>query len=164
MGLRNPWRWSFDRETGDLFIGDVGQEAVEEIDAEPAGDRGHNYGWNTMEGDACFFLTQCATDGLTMPVVANHRERGECAITGGYVYRGTEFSELQGLYIYSDWCSGELWAFDAAAALADGAIEPSLVGETDMNPTSFGEDQNGELYVIDGRGTIVKLVSERVGV
>ncbi len=164
MGMRNPWRWSFDRETGDLFIGDVGQDAVEEIDAEPAGQGGHNYGWNTMEGDQCYRTNGCDEQGLTPPVVANHRERGECAITGGYVYRGAQFPELTGLYIYSDWCSGELWAFDAETALAGGTIEPSLVGTTNTNPTSFGQDMNGELYVIDGRGAIVKIVAERVGV
>jgi glucose/arabinose dehydrogenase len=161
MGLRNPWRWSFDRATGGMFIGDVGQAEVEEIDAEPAGLGGRNYGWNVMEGDQCYRTDPCDQTGLTLPVVANHRERGERAITGGYVYRGSEFPELQGLYIYSDWSTGELWAFDAAAALAGGAVEPRLVGETGMNPTSFGEDVNGELYVVGGRGTVARLVVER---
>ena len=88
FGLRNPWRFSFDRETGAMFIGDVGQGAREEVDAEPAGAGGRNYGWNIMEGDICFRTDPCDTTGLTMPVAVNDRSRGECAITGGYVYRG----------------------------------------------------------------------------
>jgi glucose/arabinose dehydrogenase len=162
IGLRNPWRWSFDRLTGDLFIGDVGQDAAEEIDAEPAGESGRNYGWNTMEADLCFRTDPCDQTGLTMPIVSNHRERGECAIVGGYVYRGAAFPELNGTYIYSDNCTGDLWALDAAAALANGTAEPVLVGESDANPTSFGEDENGELYLVNGSGSIYKLVPERI--
>ncbi len=111
-----------------MFVGDVGQRAVEEIDAEPAGAGGRNYGWNTMEGDLCFRTDPCTTDGLTLPVAVNHRENGECAITGGYVYRGANFPELNGAYIFSDYCSGELWAFDADAALATGTAEVVSMG------------------------------------
>ena len=92
LGWRNPWRFSFDRETGAMFVGDVGQGAREEIDAEPPGMGGRNYGWNTMEGDICYVTVRCDTAGLTFPVAVNRRSDGECAITGGYVYRGAALS------------------------------------------------------------------------
>jgi glucose/arabinose dehydrogenase len=161
LGWRNPWRWSFDRETGDMFVGDVGQGAVEEIDAEPAGAGGRNYGWNIMEGDECFLDDPCDSSALTLPVVSNHRERGECAIIGGYVYRGSAFPELQGTYVYSDICTSDLWALDAEAALATGTAEPVVVGSA-PEPSSFGEDANGELYVVNLTGEIYRLVAERV--
>jgi len=163
MGWRNPWRFSFDlRGGGDLFVGDVGQGEVEEIDVEPRGEGGRNYGWNTMEGDLCFRTDPCDQAGLTLPVVANHRENGECAIVGGYVYRGAVYPELKGAYLYSDNCTGDLWAFDADAALASGTAQPVLLGTTDIGPTSFGEDEHGELYLVNGSGSIYKLIAERI--
>jgi len=161
LGWRNPWRFSFDRQTGDMFVGDVGQGAVEEISAEPAGAGGRNYGWNIMEGDLCFPADPCDQTGLTLPLTANHRERGECAIIGGYVYRGSAFPDLVGTYVYSDICTGDLWAFNAEAALATGTAEPVKVGSV-PEPSSFGEDANGELYVTNLNGEIYRVVTQRV--
>ena len=158
-GWRNPWRWSFDRANGNLFVGDVGQSSVEEIDAEPAGTGGRNYGWNIMEGDHCFRTDPCDADGLTPPVAVNHRDHGECAIIGGYVYRGTAYPDFVGAYVFSDNCSDTLWAFDADAAIATGHAEPQDLGEAGFNPTSFGEDESGELYLVNGRGEIYHLVA-----
>jgi glucose/arabinose dehydrogenase len=158
FGVRNPWRFSFDRETGDLFIGDVGQNAREEIDAEPAGEGGRNYGWNVMEGDRCYSSPTCDQTGLTLPVVSNDRTRGECAIVGGYVYRGAEFPELQGTYVYSDACSGGLWILDARTAIAQGHADTFEVGSADTPPYSFGEDESGELYLVNHAGEIQHLV------
>ena len=158
-GWRNPWRWSFDRATGDLFVGDVGQNSEEEIDAEPAGTGGRNYGWNIMEGDLCFRTDPCSTDGLTLPVAVNDRSNGECAITGGYVYRGAQYPDLVGAYVFSDFCTGELWAFDAAAALATGRADVVSLGDAGFGPSSFGEDENGELYMVSLTGKIYRLVA-----
>jgi glucose/arabinose dehydrogenase len=158
LGLRNPWRFSFDRETGALFIGDVGQGAQEEIDVEAPGDGGRNYGWNTMEGDLCFRTDPCDQTGLTLPVYAYDRSGGECAVTGGYVYRGSQIPELVGKYVFSDYCTGELWAMDAAGALSQGRAEVVSVGSSLISPTSFGEDDDGELYMVSGAGQVVRLI------
>jgi len=159
LGLRNPWRWSFDRANGNLFIGDVGQNAVEEIDAVPAGEGGLNFGWNIMEGDQCFATDPCDSTGLTPPVAVNHREQGECAIVGGYVYRGSAYPDLVGEYLYSDNCKDTLWAFNADDAIATGQAEVKELGSAGFNPTSFGEDQSGELYLVNGRGEIYRIVA-----
>ncbi|MGI8928549.1 MAG: PQQ-dependent sugar dehydrogenase, partial [Candidatus Limnocylindrales bacterium] len=159
LGWRNPWRFSFDRVTGAMFIGDVGQRAREEIDAEAAGDGGRNYGWNIMEGDLCYRTDPCATDGLTLPVVVNDRSNGECAITGGYVYRGANYPELNGAYFFSDYCTGTLWALDAAEAVTTGSAETLVLGEAGFGPSSFGEDEAGELYAVNLRGEIYRLVA-----
>jgi glucose/arabinose dehydrogenase len=158
LGMRNPWRFSFDRETGAMFIGDVGQGDQEEIDVEAAGDGGHNYGWNTMEGNLCFRTQPCDQTGLTLPVYAYDRGSGECAVTGGYVYRGAEIPELVGRYVFSDYCTGELWIMEAATALADGVAEAVSAGPSLISPTSFGEDDAGELYIVSGAGQLVKIV------
>jgi glucose/arabinose dehydrogenase len=159
LGMRNPWRFSFDRQTGDLWIGDVGQDAYEEVDAEPAGQGGRNYGWNTMEGMHCFNRNICNMDGLTLPV-AEYKHAQGCSITGGYVYRGTALPQLAGLYVYADYCSGRLWALDAAAALSAGSAEPTQYGELSINPTAFGEDEAGELYVVSQGGQVFRLIVE----
>ena len=156
LGLRNPWRFSFDRETGALFIGDVGQGAFEEIDVEPPGSRGGlNYGWNRMEGDRCFRGDDCDRRGLTLPV-AQYREAGDCAVTGGYVYRGERHERLRGAYLFADYCSGRIWALPAAEALR-GPTDHRLVAETDGLISSFGEDESGELYLVDHGGTIFSI-------
>jgi glucose/arabinose dehydrogenase len=159
FGMRNPWRFSFDRETGDLFIGDVGQSAQEEIDAEPAGQGGRNYGWNIMEGDRCYGSSTCDQTGLTLPVFVNDRARGECAIVGGYVYRGEQFPELRGTYVFSDNCSPTLWTLDAATAIATGHADAFQVGTAGDATSSFGEDEAGELYVVTLRGEVYRLVA-----
>jgi glucose/arabinose dehydrogenase len=158
LGLRNPWRFSFDRETGAMFIGDVGQGSREEVDAEAAGAGGRNYGWNIMEGDICFLTVPCDNSGLTMPVAVNDRSRGECAITGGYVYRGALYPELTGAYVFSDYCTGTLWALDAQVAVDDGTAEAFQLGESGFQVSSFGEDESGELYLVNLHGEIYRLV------
>ncbi len=157
-GLRNPWRFSFDRQTGDLFIGDVGQGRREEVDFQPAGDPGgENYGWRVLEGSLCYNpSTNCDRTGMTMPVVEyDHSSSGGCSITGGYVYRGSRFPELQGTYFYGDFCSGRIWGLTRSGGL----WSAPLALDTASAITSFGEDEAGELYVLDfGGGTVYRLV------
>jgi glucose/arabinose dehydrogenase len=157
LGMRNPWRFSFDRTTGDLFIGDVGQNAWEEIDAEPAGVGGRNYGWNLMEGRHCY-RPGCDQTGLTLPVAEYGHERG-CSVTGGYVYRGSRFPGLAGGYLFSDYCSGTIWALSAAAALANGSAEPAIVASAGFSVSSFGQGDDGELYVVDLAGRVLKVAA-----
>jgi glucose/arabinose dehydrogenase len=161
IGLRNPWRYSFDRKTGDLYIADVGQNRYEEVNVVPA-DRlaGHNFGWNVVEGDGhCLHDRACKQEGMTRPAVEYTHDKG-CSITGGFVYRGTALPELDGLYFYTDYCTALLWSF----RWKDGrAIEPASWKEildpeqVLSRPTSFGEDGHGELYVLSQDGVIYKL-------
>ncbi len=160
IGMRNPWRFSFDRETGDLWIGDVGQGRWEEIDAEPAGAGGRNYGWDTMEGPDCFEEEGCDTAGLTLPVAAYTHDEGSCTVIGGHVYRGARYPDATGTYVYGDFCSGLVWGLDAAAAMAAGTAEPVLLLEEGMSLSAFGEDEEGELYAVDLGGRILRLVWE----
>ena len=160
MGMRNPWRFSFDRDTGDLWIGDVGQGTWEEIDAEPALAGGRNYGWNTMEGPVCYREPGCSQDGLTLPVSAYTHDAATCAVTGGYVYRGTAFPEFQGGYFFADYCSGTIWALNAAQALAKGSAPRDELIDTDAGISAFGEGDDGELYVVDLGGYVYHLVPE----
>ncbi len=161
-GLRNPWRFSFDPATGDLYIGDVGQGEIEEVDVLPAGVGGANFGWNTYEGNNCY-RSPCAPDGLTFPVHQyRHRSGGACggSITGGYVYRGNDLPWLRGHYFYADWCHGDLKSFRLKGGRA---VEHIDWGATLAVPgfiTSFGTDGFGELYFL-AQGKVYKLVSER---
>jgi glucose/arabinose dehydrogenase len=151
-GLRNPWRFSFDRTTGRLFLADVGQNQWEEIDLI---QKGGNYGWRTMEGAHCFNPPDgCSRTGLILPIAEYGREGG-CSITGGYLYRGGRIRDLVGRYLFGDYCSGTLWALRD-----DGGrwVRESLL-DTGLRINSFGEDQAGELYVVDHRGTVQQLVS-----
>lgn len=154
-GLRNPWRFSFDRSTGDLWIGDVGQDRWEEVDRVRAGDPGGwNFGWNVMEGRHCFApAVGCSTAGLTLPVAEYDHGQG-CAITGGFVYRGSAIPGLAGTYLYSDSCSGRIWGLDAAAE----APEPRLLASTGASIVSLGEDDAGELYVADLAGGAISRI------
>jgi glucose/arabinose dehydrogenase len=156
-GLRNPWRISFDRATRDLWIGDVGQNAYEEIDVVRAGSGGgQNFGWNRLEGFHCFPSgDSCPTDGLTPPVTEYPHPQG-CSVTGGVVYRGTAFPALAGAYLLSDYCSGTIWAIDAAAAETR---DPTVVGESKRSISSFGEDEAGEVYVTDLGGQLLRIVA-----
>ncbi|GFO69322.1 glucose dehydrogenase [Geomonas limicola] len=153
-GLRNPWRFSFDRGTGDLYIADVGQDLVEEIDYQPAGKgAGANYGWSIMEGSRCFRHPGCKEDGLTMPIAEYRHGEGDCSVTGGYVYRG-KHKALQGTYFYGDFCSGRIWGLKRE----DGAWKTRLVKESGLAISTFGEDESGELYVADyGKGDIYRI-------
>jgi glucose/arabinose dehydrogenase len=155
-GLRNPWRISFDRATGDLWIGDVGQGAYEEIDVVRAGSGGgQNFGWNMTEGFHCYPSGEpCAPDGLTPPVTEYDHGFG-CSVTGGFVYRGA-YPALVGGYLFADYCSGNVWLIDAAA---EEVRDPRLVLESGRSISSFGEDQSGELYATDlGAGELLRVV------
>jgi glucose/arabinose dehydrogenase len=157
-GLRNPWRYSFDRATGDLYIADVGQSAWEEIDVQPAGSPGgENYGWNLMEGAHCRPGAACDPSGLTLPVTEYGRSMG-CSVTGGYVYRGTAQPGLIGAYVYGDYCSGRIWRL---ARGADGSWKSTeLLQARGVQVSSFGEDESGELYLTSlGEGSVYRLVA-----
>jgi len=155
-GLRNPWRFSFDRETRDLWIGDVGQGELEEIDRARAGRGGQNYGWNVMEGTECFSPPDgCDREGLVRPVAVYPTGLG-CAVVGGYVYRGARFPVLRGGYFFADFCAGVVFALDPTG---DVPQEPVILLQTDLAISSLGEDEEGELYVTDLRGGEVLLVT-----
>jgi glucose/arabinose dehydrogenase len=149
-GLRNPWRYSFDRLTGDLYIADVGQNQYEEVNFQPsAAPGGQNYGWPIMESQHCFPSGRdCVQAGLTLPVAEYDHSQG-CSVTGGYVYRGREFPALTGIYVYGDFCSGRLWGL---APAQDGAWKAAEVAQTDSRISAFGEDESGELYLADRTG------------
>lgn len=158
-GWRNPWRFTFDRRTGDLWAGDVGQNAWEEVDHEPRGTAGgRNYGWNTMEGTHCFRPAQnCDSSGMTLPVAEYGRGLG-VSITGGEVYRGKANPQLDGLYFYADYGSKRLWALGPAPAGAGtGPWRTAQVATLSGNPTSFGSDEEGELYVAFDGGAVHRL-------
>ncbi len=153
-GLRNPWRFSFDRQTGDLYIADVGQGEREEVNFQRSRTWvGHNYGWNAWEGTFCH-TSACNSTEQTAPVLQYDHSQG-CSVTGGYVYRGSEVSQLWGNYLYGDFCNGNIWA---AHQVNDGDWVNTLVNASGLFISSFGEDVNGELYVIDYvSGTIYKV-------
>ena len=155
-GLRNPWRFSFDRATGDLYIADVGQNEWEEVDVQPAASTGgENYGWAIMEGDHCYKGITCNKTGLVMPVIEYGHGDG-CSITGGFVYRGEAIPDLQGTYFYGDYCSGWVRSFVYRNGSATDAMSwPAL--DTKQQITSFGEDARGELYVVLAGGTIYRI-------
>jgi glucose/arabinose dehydrogenase len=154
-GLRNPWRFSFDAETGDLWAGDVGQSTREEIDLVV---RGGNYGWNIMEGFDCRGgRLSCDSDGLLPPVFDYATGGGNtCSVTGGFVYRGSAIPDLRGAYVFSDYCSGVIYALRARDGVL---IEQDEIASTGLNVSSFAQDNAGELYVLDLGGGIYKLVA-----
>jgi glucose/arabinose dehydrogenase len=157
LGLRNPWRFSFDRATGDLYIADVGQNIYEEVHYQSAlSVGGENYGWDIMEANHCFEPERdCDSTGLTLPVTEYNHSLG-CSITGGYVYRGTRYPELAGVYFFGDFCSGRIWGLKQSSST--GWRTASLI-ESDVAIGSFGQDAAGELYVLGYRdGTIYRLV------
>ena len=153
-GLRNPWRFSFDRVGGVIYIADVGQNAFEEINAVPSTLAGVNYGWRIMEGMHCYNADTCNQAGLRLPVHEYGRNLGG-AVTGGYVYRGTRMPGLQGLYFYSDYTAGGLRSF----RLVNGAATEHRTWPVSVNAvTSFGQDAAGELYILSALGTIHRIV------
>lgn len=158
LGLRNPFRFSFDRITGDLFIADVGQDAIEEVHLHRANTpAGENYGWRLMEGSQCFSPTTNCNDGtLTLPAFEYRHSGGRCSITGGYRYRGNQLSALQGTYIYGDFCTGEIFG---ASQNSEKDWQQEVLLDTDFDITSFGEDDNGELYMADLGGRVFALVA-----
>jgi glucose/arabinose dehydrogenase len=167
LGLRNPWRFAFDRKTGDLFIGDVGQNLWEYVFAVSAGDtRRHNFGWNVLEGSHCFNedtgggKKKCDKTGFTLPVAEYSHAEG-CSLTGGYVYRGKALPVLDGRYFYADYCTGLLRSF----AWKQGYVrehwnwKPAIDREGVLTQiSSFGLDHDGELYIVELTGSIYKLV------
>ena len=154
-GLRNPWRFTFDRENGDLWAGDVGQNSFEEVDLVV---KGGNYGWNTLEGGHCFSpRTGCDPSGTLLPVIEYSANKG-CSVIGGHVYRGTEIPRLNGTYIYGDYCSGEVHGFRIEIGEATGH---SRLIDSGLNITSFGEDSQGEIYSLTRRGGIYRLKADR---
>jgi glucose/arabinose dehydrogenase len=152
IGLRNPWRYSFDRATGDLWIGDVGQGAIEEVDVVRKGTKGLlNFGWDVFEGTRRFDDKPLGPGKLVQPV-AEYTHADGCSITGGYVYRGSAIRGLVGRYLFGDYCSGTIWSMRASGGGV--RVEPSLRVD---QLVSFGESLAGELYLVSGGGAIYRL-------
>lgn len=151
-GLRNPWRFSFDRETGELWTGDVGQNRWEEIDLI---ERGGNYGWNLLEGNHCFAARDgCDPTGTVLPVWEYSLDGKPCSVIGGYVYRGSAIPWLRGVYVYGDFCSGEVFGL----RYVDGAVlEHKRLADTGLRIMSFAEDRDGELYLLSQESGIYRL-------
>jgi glucose/arabinose dehydrogenase len=162
VGLRNPWRFSFDRSTGDLYIGDVGQQLWEEINFQPSTSIGdENYGWRCREGQHDYnFTGDCAAKTFVEPFFEYSHASGRCAIVGGYVYRGNEIPGLIGKYFYADNCTGEIWSlrYDGFS-VTDFASHIAELNPDSLRVTSFGEDADGELYLAVGEGSVFKIVS-----
>lgn len=163
MGLRNPWRYSFDRATGDLWIGDVGQNAYEEIDHVAAGSAGGlNFGWPLTEGLHCFPESASCDAAPFVKPVAEYGRSGGCSVTGGYVYRGTASPSLHGLYFFGDFCTGKVWSLDGQAG---GAWRMTEQLQQAIQISSFGEDEAGEVYITtftgsDGGHQIFRIVAQ----
>ena len=162
IGLRNPWKFSFDRANGNLWIGDVGQNTWEEIDratrTSSGPGKGINWGWRVMEGMHCYSPSSgCSTTGKSYPVTEYSHDGGRCSVTGGFVYRGSEVAALVGGYVFADYCSGEIWVIDSTAARP---AAKTLLLDTDMMISSFGEGGSNELYVLDiAGGRMFKVVA-----
>jgi glucose/arabinose dehydrogenase len=157
-GLRNPWRMAFDRTERTLYIADVGQNAIEEVDAVPAASAGLNYGWNRMEGAQCYGSSTCDRTGLTLPVLSYTHAGGACSVTGGIVYRGGKLAEVQGHYFYADYCAGWVKSFRYANGQATDqrTWEVGNVGSV----RSFGEDAAGEMYLLSSNGNVYRFVKK----
>jgi glucose/arabinose dehydrogenase len=160
LGLRNPWRFSFDRETGDLWIGDVGQNAIEEVDFVAADQVGqlHNFGWDVFEGTAPFEDKPLTPSGAVVEPITEYTHDHGCSITGGFVYRGTAVHrQASGRYFYGDYCSGRIWSLAREGQRVSRRGHPFEVPQL----TSFAEDLDGELYLLSARGTIYRLAARR---
>lgn len=159
-GLRNPWKVTMDRETGEIYIGDVGQGSREEIDIL---ENGGNFGWRIMEGNNCYNPSTCDPTGLILPIY-DYSSAGasqHCSVTGGYVYRGSMISELEGQYIFGDYCSGVIWALTISST----GVTADELFDTSYGISSFGEDEEGEVYVVDiNGGRIYKITGTVTGV
>ena len=159
FGFRNPWRFSFDRATQDMYIGDVGEGNREEIDFEPSSSVGGlNYGWRVLEGSLCFNpASGCDTSGKVFPVAEYVNNSATCAVTGGYVYRGSQSPQMTGIYFYGDFCSGEIWGL---LRQPSGTWDSDLIVDTSFLISSFGEDEAGELYLTDySSGSLQKIIA-----
>lgn len=154
LGLRNPWRFSFDGVSGELWVADVGQNMWEEINLVA---RGGNYGWRAMEGTHCYHPPiACRTAQMTSPIFEYFHEKGRCSIIGGYVYRGRELPELKAMYVYGDYCTGEIFVLPSTQNDSHTSLPRRLL-KTPFRISSFGEDATGELYVLDHKGSIYRL-------
>lgn len=160
LGLRNPWRFAFDRVAGTLYVADVGQNQWEEIHVVPTARPGVNYGWSVMEGDHCYAAATCTSEGLDRPVAEYSHDEG-CSITGGFVYRGTRMPGIQGHYFYSDYCTGFLRSlrYEGGRAVDARSWEVGDMGSV----LSFGEDAAGELYVLSANGRVYRLEDGAAG-
>ena len=169
-GLRNVWRFSFDNNNGDIYMGDVGQYLWEEINYLEFGENGGNFGWNIMEGNHCYSEPGCDKEGFINPIFeypsdANYpfslmgikeKNVSGCSVTGGYLYRGNQIKSLYGLYIFSDFCTGKIWALDPLKNIIQEITEPLLGSEKHMI-SSFGQDINNEIYIVEFSGKIYKI-------
>lgn len=158
FGLRNPWRTSFDRGSNLYYIADVGQNREEEVNAVDRTLAGVNYGWRIMEGSGCYNSTDCDRTGLTLPVHTYSTSGGNCAVTGGYVYRGAAIPEIAGHYFFTDHCTGGLRSLRVENLTAQD-VRQWDVGSTG-NVSSFGEDASGELYIVGHGGTVWRIVRQ----
>jgi glucose/arabinose dehydrogenase len=158
-GLRNPWRFTFDRITRDLWIADVGQDKYEEVDLQPATSiGGENYGWRRMEGFHCFNpATNCQDPTFTMPILEYSHDNDNCSITGGYRYRGAKFPNMVGMYFYGDYCTGTIWG---AAQQTNGSWSATTLLSTTLKISTFGEDANGELYIANLNGVVYQITDQ----
>jgi glucose/arabinose dehydrogenase len=155
-GLRNPWRFRFDEATGDLWIGDVGQAAWEEVDVIRAGSGGENLGWNTMEGTHCYAADPCAKAGLTLPVAEYDHDAG-CSIVGGVVARASTVPAIQDRYLFSDYCSGTFWTIDPDG---DGLRTPQPILESGRSISAIASDEDGSVLVTDiSGGQLLRVVT-----
>lgn len=144
-GLRNPWRFSFDRLTGDIYIADVGQQSREEVDYQASNSTaGANYGWSIMEGSLCYNASTCDATGLILPIAEYAHDEG-CSITGGYIYRGVLSNAMEGIYFYGDYCSGKIWGLK----FENSSWQVNELLDTSLQISSFGEDEAGEIYLLD---------------
>jgi glucose/arabinose dehydrogenase len=150
-GLRNPWRFSFDRSNGDLYVADVGQNTYEEVNVVPANAAGLNFGWPIMEGQHCYDTATCDTNGFVLPVAEYDHSLG-CSITGGYVYRGAQYPQMKGIYLFGDYCSGIIWGMNQGGG--NWRIAQIAPG-TGVSLSTFGEAEDGELYLVDMAGGVI---------
>jgi glucose/arabinose dehydrogenase len=156
IGLRNPWRFAFDKVSGLLYVADVGQDKYEEMNIAPASRAGVNYGWSTMDGPSCFKSPVCDKTGLQQPAFTYGHDQGTCSIIGGFVYRGRRIPEVAGQYFYSDYCSSWVRSFSYANGKA-GASHQWIDGGLG-SIVSFGEDAEGELYICSSNGRVYRIV------
>jgi glucose/arabinose dehydrogenase len=157
-GLRNPWRFSVDGCTGDVYIGDVGQNEFEEVDVHPWGAGPLNFGWSVREARVCYNANSCEAAGIEPPVVEYGHGEGLCVI-GGYVYRGSAIPALRGSYIYGDYSSKVVWAFDYVGGRASNHRQLFAAPLTGSGIVSFGQDAEGEVYIVKRSGQILKIVA-----
>ena len=165
LGLRNPWGFAFDKQTGDLYIPDVGFSVREEVNYQPASSAGgENYGWPIMEGNACYnnWPWPCSGYGLTYgwPVVAYNHTQG-CAVVGGTVYRGTSYPDMQGLFIYADFCSGRIWGLKRPDQDLQNGWQDTLLLNASIPLSSIGEDEKGNVYVTGYQDGVVYMLTKK---